>query len=332
MSILPETTNENQMIKTPSGELITIGTYKEIYDQIVKSNQKINKQFFNNLLIDFNSIKNLYYKIVQLSKQEHFECVDSATKIVVSRVNDESQSFVSFETFEQNATSQDQATIQIIIEYSFCLKNYKTGEVSHYEVNIKISSKLGIEADLARSNNVPRHFHSNVLKMVPTVDFSMKYENYLTTLSFAKAVEEWVNTCNSSDGKLNTVFKYLQNYSHYFSLISKIIVIALVAFIFNTKYGMKLEINDLNGLAIFLINFGCYFLIMLFISNIFGDKLERMIDSYKSISFVNFNAADNKLIKNAAPNMIKSFGNQIIILFLNVIAGVIASIIFTNFL
>ena len=134
MPILPETTNENQMIKTPSGELITLGTYKEIYDQIVKSNQKINKQFFNNLLIDFNAIKNLYHKIVQLSNQEHVECVDSSTKIVVSRVNDESQSFVSFNSFEQNATSQDQATTQIIIEYSFCLKNYKTEEVSHYEV------------------------------------------------------------------------------------------------------------------------------------------------------------------------------------------------------
>lgn len=331
MSILPEVTNDNQMVQTPSGELITLGTYKEIYDQIVKSNQKMNKQFFNSLLIDFNSIKSLYFKIVQLSTPDHVQCLETKTKITVLRVGDESQSFVNFQTFEDNSTSQDHATTQIIIEYSFCLKNYNTGEVSHYEISIKISSKLGIEEDLSKSNNVPKYFHSNVLKMVPTVDFSMKYENYLVTIPFVKAIEEWVNTSNCSDGKLDSFFNFLQHYSHYFTVFSKIIVISLVAFIFNTKYSLNLGISDFNGLALFLINFGCYFLIMLFIANIFGNKLEKIVDSYRNISYINFNAADNKLISSAQPNMMKVLFSQIIILCLNILAGVIASIIFTKY-
>lgn len=331
MSILPEMTNDNQMVQTPSGELITLGTYKEIYDQIVKSNQKINKQFFNSLLIDFNSIKSLYLKIVQLSTQDHYQCIKTKTKIVVLRVNDESQSFLNFQSFENNATSQDHDTTQIIIEYSFCLKNSTTGEISNYEITIKVSSKLGIEEDLSKSNNVPKHLHSNVMKMVPTLDFSMKYESYFVTIPFVKAIEEWVNTSNSSDGKLNSLFNFLQQYSHYFTVLSKIIVISLVAFIFNTKLGLNLGISDFNGLAIFLINFGCYFLIMLFIANIFGNKLEQVVDSYRNISYIDFNAADSKLISNAQPSMLKSLFTQTIVLCLNILAGVIASIIFTKY-
>ena len=58
MSLLPERSDHNQTISTPSGEIISIRAFREIHDQIVKSSQKINKQFFDNLLLDINNIKN----------------------------------------------------------------------------------------------------------------------------------------------------------------------------------------------------------------------------------------------------------------------------------
>lgn len=136
MSLLPERSDENQTIITPSGETISIRAYKEIHDQIVHSSQQIKKQSFNNLLLDINSINNIYQKIVQLSNQENYHNVVNNTKITIVRVGDETQSFFCFNDFEMNAISQDNATTQIIIDYRFSIRNSFTGETRRYEINL----------------------------------------------------------------------------------------------------------------------------------------------------------------------------------------------------
>lgn len=331
MSLLPERSDHNQTISTPSGEIISIRAFREIHDQIVKSSQKINKQFFDNLLLDINNIKNIYFKIVQLSNQENYHNVVNNTKITIVRVCDEIQSFLSFEAFENNAISQDNATTQIIIEYSFCLRNSLNGETRRYEINITINSKLGIATELSKSNKVPKNFHNNILKMIPTVEFTMKYSDYLTTVSFVKAIEEWVNTCDSTDGVWDKIIKKAQDVSHYFHIFSKILLAILILTWFNSYLVNILVVKSNVDLLIYVVNFSGYLIIMFLLAHLFGKKLENLVDSYRSISYINFNAADKKIIKVAEPQRTKKLAVHTLGLFLNVTASLIASFIFIHF-
>lgn len=332
MSLLPERSDENQTISTPSGEIISIRAYKEIHDQIVKSPQKINKQSFNNLLLDLNSIKNIYIKFVQLSHQDNYHNVINDTKITLVRVGDETQSFLSFEEFEENAISQDNATTQIIIDYAFCIRNSFTGETRRYEINLTFNSKLGIALELSRSNKVPKNFHNNILKMIPTVEFTMKYSDYLTTVAFVKAFEEWVNTCESSDGIWDKIILKAQGISHYFSLFSKIILIVLLLIWFNKSLLFSLKIESLVVLMSYFLNFSGYVIIMFLMAHLFGKKLENLVDSYRSISYIDFNAIDKKIIKNAQPDRFKKIVGHTLMLVANIFASIVASCIFVKYI
>lgn len=332
MSLLPERTSDHQTIRTPSGEVVSLRTYKEIHDQIVKSSQKINKQFFDNLLLDINNIKNIYLKLVQLSNQENYHNVVNDTKVTIVRVGDESQSFLSFEEFESNSISQDNATTQIIIEYSFCLRNSISGETRRYEITLTLNSKLGLALELSKSNKVPKNFQNNILKMIPTVDFTMKYSDYLTTVAFVKSLEEWVNTCDSSDCLTDKLINRAQNISHYFALFSKIVMIAIVLTWFNLVLFPALKIENLLVLTNYLVNFSGYLVIMFLLTHLFGKKLEALVDSYQSISYIDFNAVDKKIIKIAQPERVKKIWGHIFMLGCNILASIIASIIFIKYM
>jgi len=332
MTLLPERADQNQTIKTPSGEVISIRAYKDIHDQIVHSTQKIKKQSFNNLLIDINSIKNLYLKIIQLSHQENYHNLVNDTKITIVRVGDETQTFISFEEFEMNAISQDNATTQIVIDYGFSIRNSFTGETRRYEINLTFNSKLGIALELSKSNKVPKNFQNNILKMIPTVEFTMKYSDYLTTVAFVKAFEEWVNTCENSDSIWDKLMAGAQGISHYFAIFSKIILIIVLLNWFNSSLLLSLKIENFVTLLSYFLNFSGYVLVMFLLTHLFGKKLETLVDSYRSISYVDFNAIDKRIIKEAKPNRTMKIFGHLLMLGVNIFASIVASCIFVRFI
>lgn len=332
MSLLPERSDENQTIITPSGETISIRAYKEIHDQIVHSSQQIKKQSFNNLLLDINSINNIYQKIVQLSNQENYHNVVNNTKITIVRVGDETQSFFCFNDFEMNAISQDNATTQIIIDYRFSIRNSFTGETRRYEINLTFNSKLGIAIELSKTNKVPKNFQNNILKMIPTVEFTMKYSDYLTTVSFVKAFEEWVNTCENSDSPWGKLVIAIQGISHYFSLFARITLIVGLLIWFNTSLLHNLNVINLETLLSYFLNFSGYVIIMFLLAHLFGKKLEILVDSYRPISYIEFNSIDKKMIKKAKPNRTMKFFGHCLMLIVNIVASIIASYIFVKYI
>lgn len=332
MSLLPERSDQNQTISTPSGEVISIRAYKEIHDQIVHSSQKIKKQSFNNLLIDINSIKNIYQKVLQLSHQENYHNVVNDTKITLVRVGDETQTFLSFEEFEMNAISQDNPTTQIIIDYGFSIRNSFSGETRRYEINLTFNSKLGIALELSKTNKVPKNFQNNILKMIPTVEFTMKYSDYLTTLAFVKAFEEWLNTCENSDNSWGKLMIAAQGVSHYFALFSKIILIGVLLSWFNSSLLLTLNVTNFAMLLSYFLNFSGYVIIMFLLTHLFGKKLENLVDSYRSISYIDFNVIDKKVIKEAKPNRTMKFFGHGFMLVANITASIIASCIFVKYI
>lgn len=332
MSVFPERSNQNQTISTHSGEIVSIRAYKEIHDQIVHTSQQIKKQSFNNLLLDINSIKNIYQKILQLSHQENYHNLVNDTKITIVRVGDETQTFLSFEAFELNAISQDNATTQIILDYGFSIRNSFTGETRRYEINLTFNSKLGIALELSKTNKVPKNFQNNILKMIPTVEFTMKYSDYLTTVAFVKAFEEWINTCENSDSSWGKLMSATQSISHYFALFSKIILIVGLLTWFNSSLLLAINISNFTMLLSYFLNFSGYVIIMFLLAHLFGKKFESLVDSYRPISYIDFNAIDKKVIKEAKPNRTMKFCGHGFMLAANILASIIASCIFVKYI
>lgn len=93
----------------------------------------------------------------------------------------------------------------------------------------------------------------------------------------------------------------------------------------------KAVVKSNVDLLIYVVNFSGYLIIMFLLAHLFGKKLENLVDSYRSISYINFNAADKKIIKVAEPQRTKKLAVHTLGLFLNVTASLIASFIFIHF-
>lgn len=239
---------------------------------------------------------------------------------------------MSFEAFELNAISQDNATTQIILDYGFSIRNSFTGETRRYEINLTFNSKLGIALELSKTNKVPKNFQNNILKMIPTVEFTMKYSDYLTTVAFVKAFEEWINTCENSDSSWGKLMSATQSISHYFALFSKIILIVGLLTWFNSSLLLAINISNFTMLLSYFLNFSGYVIIMFLLAHLFGKKFESLVDSYRPISYIDFNAIDKKVIKEAKPNRTMKFCGHGFMLAANILASIIASCIFVKYI
>lgn len=262
-----------------------------IYERVNSSNDEIKKQYKNNLLIKFDEIKELHEKTFQTIRS--LKPTSVGLKINISQNEGESENFESFEDFESHKVTSPKPTNSVYFVYNFSIFDKDSNVFETYKVKIRIISRVSMLAEFEKE--APSFMPPTVLASLatPTVIIAIEYADYIKARNFISMSDEWVKGCEESGG--SKIIHSLKRYSHFLPKIGKNIIYILLAYYTINAIGQ----NDFDNaqLGKLIIFYMTSFIVLGSLAAIFLSKLEQSIDSYMSVSYIDMNKGDKKLIR-----------------------------------
>ncbi|WP_394211055.1 hypothetical protein [Psychrobacter piscatorii] len=311
----------NGKLKVADGDdFITPKIYQAIYHQITGRTEKISKNYKNNLLIDFEEVKQLHKKILQLTDVHHTIAQNQA--IVIYYDNDRKEEFTSFERFEKYNSSNSKTTLNLVLKYSFSIQLPEVEKPQSYTLTIKLNSRLAIIETFARE--APSYIPYGLLALVHsnTADISVEYVDYIVAKNFVKAFDDWIDSCNSIPN--NKYLKFFQSKSKHIPMVFQIIIGAISVYSFLSIIETLPDIFSQVWGRFFVISFVSFFF-LLKASSFIGSLIERYIDSFYQDSYLNLTRGDEKLVKRSISRKRNIVMKIIFNVLLTIVLGIISS-------
>lgn len=296
-----------------------IDFFCSIYERMNASNDEIKKQYNNNLLVKFNDVKELHEKTCQTINSLNPNSV--GIKIYIAQNGGESEKFNSFEDFENYKVTSPKPTNNIYFRYNFSILNLSTGTFEVYKIKIRIVSRIAMISEFEKE--APPFMSPSIIASVatPVVIIEIEYSDYIKARNFISMVDEWVQGCDESVG-----LEWLNKMKKHSYLIPKvgrnIIYILLSYFTINA-------INNDAFTSIHLVKFIIfYFTIFVVLGSLTSgilSKVEEFVDSYISLSYINMNKGDAKLISKYSEKNKRSIKLSIFGLIGTIILGILTN-------
>ena len=219
-------------------------------------------------------------------------------------LDDTKFSFNSFAEFSQLNTGHSSATEGILMQYKFLVVPNDDERPQTYNFTIRLNSLAAIQKRFS-DGLIP--VRSNLFRLTQgTVQATITYEDYTIAKTLLYVIDEWVKI--QETGRENKIVIILQNHSHRFSSILKVIVVTSIfssAWMYLPEY---FKFKDEN-----FINFGQFMLLAanaLFVGNLLavwvGRSCENSIDAWQPISYICVNEADKREFERARDQNRKS--------------------------
>lgn len=276
--------------------------YLKIHKKVNAKNQETGKTYKNNILVRFDDIEELHFKIMQsmTSLMAHPESV--SVRVIVAHNEGEADKFNSFEEFKSHNVTSPNPTSEVALAYTFnCVEN-ASNEVESYKVVVNLKSRIGEINEMEKE--APSFISQAIISSIatPTARIRVEYSDYVKARHFVATFDEWVKSCDESNEA-----PYLNKLKSISYLIPKIGTPVIVALL-GLYVSSSLDLNSLNNSEIlgFIALYASVFYIVVQFSNIFLSKLERSIDSYIAISYVHINKGDGKLITQFKKRNVRS--------------------------
>ncbi|MDD9195705.1 hypothetical protein PVK62_07615 [Aliivibrio sp. S3MY1] len=262
-----------------------------IYERINSSNDEIKKQYNQNLLINFSDLKELHEKTSQTINS--LKPISAGVKIYIYQNGGESEKFKSFEEFEGFKITSPNATNNIYFVYNFTTQDSETGDFELYKIKIRVISRVSMISEFEKE--APPFMSPSILASVatPIVIIEIEYSDYIKARNFISMIDEWVLGCDETNSsKLLNKFKA---YSHFIPKIGKNLIYLLLGYF--TLFSINDEsFTNLQSVKFFIFYITAFVILGSTASSLLS-KVEKSIDSYMSMSYINMNKGDAKLIK-----------------------------------
>ncbi|GHV93601.1 hypothetical protein AGMMS50268_41040 [Spirochaetia bacterium] len=284
------TDNQEISVYTPDKHeniLTTIKTYQTIYDQITGRRQRIRKDFRVNYDLEFKHLDQLNIKVTQLLKQYHV--ISKNCLIVVMHESDDQEIFGSYETFSKYNASNVHPIMVINIKYNFSIIYPGEKELTNYSLNISITP----------GNIPPSYLSERYTKLRytgPTISIYINYSDYIIARTFIENVSDWVKAIEITEPK-NKIKKYLINHFNSISMILKVILFGIIAFIlfYNNDKIIPKHSFDLNRFFLVILTISCLLIMMNLIINKLITIIGLNLSIRKRYSIIDINEGDKKL-------------------------------------
>ena len=126
-----------------------------------------------------------------------------------------------------------------------------------------------------------------------TAKITIHYSDYVKARHFTAMFDEWIRGCDES--KNIKFIDKLKKVSHLIKKIGRFVIIATLSLYTIFSIG-DAEVSA-NMLLKFLVAYAAVFVIVAGIAELVLIKLEKSIDSYLPMSYLDINKGDSKLIK-----------------------------------
>lgn len=280
----------NQIIPFDDAQL---DLYFKIHQKVNARSEEISKSYKNNILVEFNDIKELNDKVIQSIKSLKPQKGSLLVRVIVSHNEGEAERFNSFEDFSNHNITSPNPTAEIVLIYTFAHFDFESGEIENYKVITNIKSRIG-ELNQIEKEAPPFISSAIISNMVTsTARIKVEYTDYVKARHFIAMFDEWIR--GRDESKNVKLISFLKNISHNISKFSHLIIIALLGIFVSGS----IENAALDGVSLiqFIIIYASVFFIISELAEVCLKKLELSIDSYLAISYLKINKGDAKLIK-----------------------------------
>lgn len=310
----------NHIEITDNSSSITPKIYQDIYHQITGRTEKISKTYDDNLLISFEEVKQLHFKILQL-KDIH-NVIAQNESISVFYAGERKDVFTSFERYEKYNSSNSKPTVSLLFKYNFSLLLAGTSAPQEYVITIKLLSRLSALEDL--EENKSRYIPQRLMSFLTanTAEIDVEYVDYLVAKTYLQLFNEWLEGCPS-----NPNFKFIawvQKHSHYIPRIVQLIIV-LISLKYYDEYISTLPSSFNHEWGRFFLYSLISFFILVRLALIIGVKIERYVDSLQPLSYLELNNGDKNLVSKATTFRNKTYSKIFFQIILTIILGVISS-------
>lgn len=315
----------------PSGNAINIGDssknvsikdYQDIYHQITGRTEQIRKRYPDLLLIDFNEIKQLNIKIMQLCDVHNV--IASNSSISVFHRKERKEQFTSFDRFETYNSNTASPTVSVVLKYNFSIIPAGLQKAQEYVITITLNSRITMLQEL--EDEMPAFIRNNMTPFIaePVAEVKVDYVDYVIARGFIESFDEWVNGCKKT--QISKTITLMKENSHHTRRILRIISVILVSYSalhFFSKFNLDQE--SLNFTVRTLILFLGLGVIVYDLFTFIGIRIEKLIDRYPQLSYLNLNRGDQNCIENFSANR-KSLVTKFVIYFLfNIVLAIIVT-------
>ena len=276
-----------------SGSSVSAKVYQDIYHQVTGRTEQIRKRYSQNLLIEFSEIEQLHHKIMQLCDVHNI--VANNEVVSVFHEKERKDQFTSFERFKAYNSNTSSPSVNLVLKYNFSIIPAGLNRPQEYVVNIRLSSRVAIinqmEAD------APSFMKGRMLRFLTenTAEVTVDYVDYVIARGFLESFDEWVRGCKTEQE--NSWLLFLKQWSHFIPELVKFFVATVIIFYaFSSVPDFFTNSPDPQVWARFFIVFGGSFYLMMIMVGRSGSIVENALNSFSTISYLNLNKGDQKLI------------------------------------
>jgi len=275
---------------------ISLKDYQALYHRITGRTEAIRKRYKENLLIDFQELEQIHFKIMQLC--EIYNVVASNETITVFHEKERKEQFTSFDRFRAYNMGTASPTVNVVMKYNFSIVSngvQKSQQPQEYVVTANLSSRVAILSEAA--GEAPTFLSSAFFPLFShrAAEISVQYVDYVIARGFLEAFDEWVSGCKSIPE--NPWLNRMKRWSHLVpGAISLFIV--FIAIFFGVRSLPELlpsEANLQDFARFILVYFGAIYSLAV-LGNAAGSYVERALDSYPVMSYLKLNKGDDALI------------------------------------
>ena len=273
--------------------LVPIKFYQDVYHQVTGRTEQISRKYKDNLLLELADIQQLHHKIAQLLDVHNV--VASNEVITIFYEKERKEQFTSFERFKLYNANATSPCLSLVLKFNLSIIPAGLKKPQEYVVTVKLTSRVGMLKQLANDDE-PGFMRGYFLTRTSTAEITIEYADYVVARGFMEAFDEWINGARKS--YRSNVFTFLQKKSHMFPEILRLIgAIFLTSFALSAVPSLLGDSTSVQTWARFLVIYigGAY--IILSLLELSGTLLERAIDNYPTLSYLNLNKGDANLIE-----------------------------------
>lgn len=282
--------------------------YFKMYNKVNEKNEEISKSYKNNILINFEDVEELHYKIMQSIRSANPQKGSCIVHIIVSHHEGEAERFKSFEEFKSHNKTSPNPTAEIVLTYKFSTYCKESNQIENYKIQTVLKSRIGELNQFEKE--APAFISSAIISglVTTTARIRIEYSDYVKARHFTAMFDEWIKGCNESR-EVKWINK-IKRVSHLISRFGRLIIIGLLGYFVSKSIGS--EDFSIVNFSRFIVLYSSLFFIVNSISELCLKKLEISIDSHLSLSYLNINKGDAKLIDSFSTRNRKAIAGAVL--------------------
>lgn len=275
------------------GVSVSMQTVQQIYNEITGRTERLVRTFTENHLTSFEDLKQLDIKIQQLCEQYHI--VSRNTSVTLFHVDDQKQTFSSFERFELFDRTTLSPIENIQLEYNFLIVLPHVRKPQSYKIEINIQSRAAIQHRAEKEQGFHRRF---LLDMVAdkTAHLEIEYVDYTVARTFQGVIDGWFKGLKQS--KQNKTVAWVKKYTEHFPFAFRLISAAVVFAICVWHYRLALSASPSSGGLLYVaavVTFGSMFFVSA-IAQKLGAICETAVSRLRPVSYIKLTRGDEVTI------------------------------------